>query len=76
MGGCCLFVQGGKVSNAKKTIKYVLDLDGHVMIFQTQQPTKNMQAQSSGYIGAGATKGERAGGMKPSFWGALEVVRR
>jgi hypothetical protein len=27
------------------------------------------------YMIAGATRGERAWGMKPSFWGALEVER-
>jgi hypothetical protein len=45
MGGCCLFVRGGKLRDAKNTkIKYVLALDGHVTIFHTQQPTKNTQA--------------------------------
>jgi hypothetical protein len=77
MGGYCLFVRGGKLSDAKNTkIKYAVALDGHVTIFHTQQPTKNMRAQWSGFTRAGATRGERAGGMIPSVWGALEVERR
>ncbi len=54
-------------------MKYVVALDGCVMIFHMQQPTINMRAQWRGYMRAGATKGERAGGMKPLFWGSLEV---
>jgi hypothetical protein len=37
----CLFMRGGKLSNAKNTkIKHVVALDGHVTIFHTQQPDK------------------------------------
>jgi hypothetical protein len=59
---------GQQIEQYKKiTIKYVMAIDGHVtMIFHMQQPTK---------MRAGVTRGERAGGMKPSFWGALEVER-
>jgi hypothetical protein len=49
IGECCLFVRGSKLSDAKNTtIKYVMALDGRVMIFHMQKPTKNMQAQWSG----------------------------
>ncbi len=45
-GGCCLFMWGSELSNAKNTkIKYVVALDGCVIIFHTQQPTNNMRAQ-------------------------------
>ncbi len=46
IGGCCLFVQGGKLSDAKNTtIKYVMALDGRVMMFHMQKPTKNTCAR-------------------------------
>ncbi len=67
MGGCCLFVRGGKLSNANNTKKYVVVLNGHFMIFDTQQPTKKMLAQWSGFTRGGATRSERAGGMIPLF---------
>jgi hypothetical protein len=77
VGGCCLFVQGGELSNAKNTkIKYVVALDGRVTILHMQQPTKNTRAQWSRFMRAGAARGERAGRTIPSFWGALEVERR
>jgi hypothetical protein len=77
MGGCCLFVWVGELSNSKNTkIKYVMALDGRVTIFHTQQPTKDTWAQRSGYMRAVATRGECAWGTKPLFWGALEVERR
>jgi hypothetical protein len=70
-------VWGGKLRDKKKsTIKYVVDLDGHVTIFHVQQPTKNMWAGWSACIGAGVTRGEQAEGMKPLFWGSFEVKRR
>jgi hypothetical protein len=70
-------MQGGKLSNAKSTkIKYVMALDGCVLIFHTQQPTKNMPAQWSGFMRAGETRGERAAGMIPLVLGALEVEMR
>ncbi len=72
MGGCCLFVQGGKMSNAKNTkIKYVMVLDGRITIFHTQQPTKNMRARWSGFTRAGATRGERAGGGDTIILGGI-----
>ncbi len=77
MGGCYLFMQGGKLSNAKSTkIKYVVALDGRVLIFCMPQPIKNMPAQWSGYMRAGETRGERAAGMIPLVLGALKVERR
>jgi hypothetical protein len=77
MGGCCLFVRGSELSDAKNAkIKYVVALDGRVTIFHMQEPTKNMRAQWNRFTRAGGTRGERAGGMIPLFWGALEVERR
>ncbi len=77
IGGCCLFVQGSKLSDSKNAkIKHVVDLDGLVRIFQMQQSAKIMWVQWSEYVKAGFTRGELAGGMKPSFLGALEVERR
>jgi hypothetical protein len=76
-GGVVHFVQGGKLRDLKNTkIKYAMALDGCVTIFHMQQPTKNTWVQLSKITRAGATRGEHAGGMIPSFWGALEVERR
>ncbi len=69
-GGCCLFMRGSKLSNAKNTtINYVKALDGHVTIFHMQQPTKNTQAQWSRCTRAGVTRGECAGGWYHRFGG-------
>jgi hypothetical protein len=44
-GGCCLFMWGSKLSDAKNTKnKTCRGLDGHVTIFHMQQTTKNMWA--------------------------------
>jgi hypothetical protein len=76
-GGCRLFAQGGKLNNKKtQKLKYVVALDGLRSIFFTQQPTKNKQAQWRRCRGRGSTRGGMHRGMKPSFWGALEVERR
>jgi hypothetical protein len=55
----------------KTKIEYVVALDDQVTIFHMQQPTKNMQAQWSKYTRAGATRGERAGGVTPLFLGGI-----
>ncbi len=39
---------GVSLYKANTTIKYVVALDGRVMIFHTQQPTKNRRPQLSG----------------------------
>jgi hypothetical protein len=75
MGEYCLFVQGGRAMQ-KIQKENVVALDGLVMIFHMQQPTKNTWTQCSGDKRAGATWGEHAGGIEPSFWGVLEVERR
>jgi hypothetical protein len=70
-------VQGGELSNAKNAkIKYVVALDGRITIFHMQQPTRNMQVWWSGFMRAGATRGERPRGMKPTFHRAWEVEMR
>ncbi len=77
MGGCCLFMWGGKLRDVKN-ITYVVVLDGQVTIFHVQQPTKNMRMQWSGFIRAGATRAQ--GGVRRGddtiVLGALEVERR
>ncbi len=57
-------------------LKYVVALEGRRSIFFTQQPTKNTQARRRKRRGRGSTRGGMHGGMKPSFWGALEFKRR
>jgi hypothetical protein len=77
MGGCCLFVWGGKLNNKKRQkLKYVVALDGRRLIFFTQQPTNNMRAQQRRCRGRGLTRGGMHRGMKLLFLGALEVERR
>jgi hypothetical protein len=75
MGGMSLCT-GRQIEQCKNTkIKYVLGLGGCCNISHVTTNI-NMWAQWSGYMRAGATRGEHARGMKPSFWGALEVERR
>ncbi len=57
-------------------LKYIVALDGRQSIFFTQQPTKNTQAHRRRRRRRGLTRGGMHGGMKPSFWGALEFKRR
>ncbi len=64
MRGCCLFVRGGELSNAKNTkIKYAVALDGHVTMFYMQQPTKNRWAD-----GVGLGEQVQPGGSTQGGW--------
>ncbi len=62
-------VWGSELSNEKiKIKKYIVALNGHQLIFQTQQPTKNMRAWQSIHWRGGENGGEHARGLIPSFW--------
>ncbi len=62
MGGCCLFVQGGKLNDKEKSkIKYIVALDGRRPIKNTQQSTKNMRVQWGRDRTGCATGGEHRG---------------
>jgi hypothetical protein len=65
-------MQGGKLSDTKYIkIKYGRPPDNK----WTQQPTKNMRAQPSGYRGRGSTRGEHRGWFDPTMPAAIEVKK-
>jgi hypothetical protein len=74
-GGCCLFVQGGKLSNTKNTkIKYVVALDGRVTIFHMQQPTKKHASVTKETWGKRLNQRGDAGGGR--YYIVLAAIKR
>jgi hypothetical protein len=76
-GGVPWHCFGRQMSDKKKiNQKYGMTLDGHCLMTQYTTTNQKHAGAMERVMRGGATRGESAGGMSPSFGGPLEVERR